>query len=254
MISVAAAAAAARPSSASRPTKNVRGSARSSRAPRALARLGFAGGAHELAAELVEDLRARAHGRPDQRTRLECAGERAQAARDACPRGLLGDPEHVRDLVVGALLDDAQAQRLALVVAEPAELRGQRGAQLGQLRRVLDLPQVVLVHRRHGRPELAQSALLDVAAAQVAADLAARDREQPGALLGARRPAKATATAERLRERLGGDVERDLGVERAAGHEQQHRLGLPFVERSELVSIMHRVKSAANASPVTPTP
>ncbi|MDP2712338.1 MAG: hypothetical protein Q8O56_14060 [Solirubrobacteraceae bacterium] len=104
------------------------------------------------------------------------------------------------------------------------------------------------------RAEVAQRPALDMAAAQVAADLATGDREQPGALLGLRGPAKRAPPAEGLRERLGRDVERHLGVEGAAGHEQQHGLGLPFVELGELVGVVHRGKSAASPEVVTAQP
>jgi len=45
--------------------------------------------------------------------------------------------------------------------------------------------------------------------------------------------------APRLRERLGGQIERHLGVERAPRQEQEHRLGFQSIERHEALGISH---------------
>ena len=98
-----------------------------------------------------------------------------------------------------------------MLLRQRAELARDGAAQLVEARELDDPDEVVGLERRHLDAEARQRPALGRAAAQVAREHVAGDAEQPrgGLLVGG--AAKAPARLERLRERLGGQVERRLG-------------------------------------------
>jgi hypothetical protein len=132
---------------------------------------------------------------------------------------------------VGALVDDVRGDDPPLLGRQFGEYRpcrvvGQQPDHLG----------VRLAHRAALHRERAACPLLHAAAALVVREAARRDREQPGRR---GRPARleALASDERRGERLGGEVGRLLGVERAAGEVAQQRLDVAVVEHPEVLGI-----------------
>ena len=96
--------------------------------------------------------------------------------------------------------------------------------------RCLDLLEQLRRRRWALQPELAQRALLGLAAAVVERELALGDRVQPARRLGFGLAAVAAARGHGLRERLRPQVQRDLGVRRAAHQEHEQRVPVPCVE------------------------
>ena len=90
-------------------------------------------------------------------------------------------------------------------------------------------------------PQTAHRRALRAALAQEVGQLPAGDRQQPGAHLLAAVGAHPGPSAPRLRERLRGEFDRDLGVECPAGQKQKHELGLLSVEGDEAVGVGHHL-------------
>ena len=90
-----------------------------------------------------------------------------------------------------------------------------------------------------GQAQTPQRTLLRAAAPQVAAELAARDREQPGAHLLPAVGAHARPPEPGLGEGLGGQFQSDLAVQRTPRQEHQHRLRLISIEGDESLGISH---------------
>ena len=144
-------------------------------------------------------------------------------------------------LLVGHLLDHPQPQGVPLIEGETLKLRGELGAHGGDPGGLLDRRKVVLM--RDGRPqaEPPQRAALRTSATQVTAELTPGDREQPSAHL---LPAVGTDPRPAdpgLSERLGGEFQRDLGVERPSRQEHEHRLRLISIEGDESLWIGHHI-------------
>src|ERR671936_285064 len=103
-------------------------------------------------------------------------------------------------------------------------------AQPGQL---LD-PQVVLARQLgHLYAESAQRLSLDRSAAEVLAELAPRDAQQPGDGLRLACSTESSSAGECLCECLSGQVDRDLDIEATPDEESEDILGMRLVERRE---------------------
>ena len=108
-------------------------------------------------------------------------GQRPQAARDARPRGLLGDAQARRDRRIAELVDDAQAHRLALLGPELGQRALDRRAQLAQGGELLDADLLLGLERRRLDAQASQRAALGAPAAQRLVQHVAPDAEDPAA-------------------------------------------------------------------------
>jgi hypothetical protein len=86
-----------------------------------------------------------------------------------------------------------------------------------------------VVGRRHLDAQPLDGAPLHARPAHVPRVLATRDREQPRPLLQRLEPAQLRPRAQGDRECLGRQIDRELGIERPPGEEDQHRFSLAFV-------------------------
>jgi hypothetical protein len=122
---------------------------------------------------------------------------------------------------VGPLVDDSQAQYVALVVRPLAKGGGDALAQLREPGQLDDAFAVVLADRREPDAESVDGLALDHAGARTATQLMARDAVQPAAGFGIGQPPEAPPMLERLCERIRGEVARNLDVKRSARKERQ---------------------------------
>jgi len=106
---------------------------------------------------------------------VQGAGQRPQAARDARPRGLLGDPEARGDRRVAELVDDAQPHRLALLGPELGQGRLDRRTQLAERGELLDAGLLVGVELRWLDAQAADRAALGAPLSQRLVQDVARD-------------------------------------------------------------------------------
>ena len=162
---------------------------------------------------------------------VEEVGERGEAARDAGAGGGLGDAAGSgRRRRRRARRRSAAGRRRApapTATRAPAARSRRTSSSVGAL---LDLGDQRVVGRRaaRGRACAARAARRGRGGSRGRAG--AGDAEQPAGGLRVGRPAKAPPAGHGLRERLRPEVERDLGVGRAAHQEHEQCVAVPGVE------------------------
>jgi len=147
-----------------------------------------------------------------------------EAPADAHPSRWLGAPELGRDLAVATTVDDPQPQRLALFLRQAVHRLGKRLAHAFEVDELLDPVVVVVVHGSLGHPQSPPGPGFDRTGSEVPRQQVLADPVQPPGPVDALVPEPA-AGRERLRERLGHELRRDFGIERAPGEER----GINFV-------------------------
>ena len=149
---------------------------------------------------------------------------------------MLGDAQREGELGVGALLDDAQSQRLTVRVRKRGEAAGERVALRGDPGQLLHAVEVGVSHRTQVEAEPRDRAPLDGAAAEVLAELVARDPEDPCDRRVVALAAELPPVAQRLCERLRDEVDGDLRLERPPREEPQEMHGVLGVESRDIVA------------------
>jgi hypothetical protein len=141
------------------------------------------------------------------------------------------------DVRVIRLIDDPPPNRLPLIGCEVLE-RGERCRPGGVGAQRLDPLEGLLADLDVFHAQRATRAILHDATPPTVDQLAARDREQARDRLRDVDRALAPAMRQSRGERLRGQIGRDLGVERAAHEERQHRGLVALIEHAERLRVI----------------
>jgi hypothetical protein len=161
--------------------------------------------------------------------------ESAQGAADARTSGFFGDTERARDLGIGLLLDDTQAQRLTMLKRQFGQGRSNNYALCAKISQLLDALVVGVSQRRDSESEFSHSSPIYGSSAKVSAELVARNPEYPGKGLAVAGTPELLAVGERLRERLSHEIDSNLRLQGPACEKAQQVCGVRFVEAGEVV-------------------